>query len=278
MLVVARDVRKRRLTEQAARESEDRYRSLFELCRDAIYCSARDGSVADVNDSAIDLFGYTRAEFLGLEARKLYKNSEDIRAFQRTVEKNGTARDLPVEFLKKSGESFRGLLAATLRTDGDGNVQGYQCLISPVHPQAPTQEKSDAAESDGPAHVMNTVLVTGKDRWVLDDARSVLERAGIEVLSARTTAAAMEILRSHAATIGAVLMDLGPDDPEFQAAMAEIRQVRETIQAIVFVDERSQHGASPLADASVRKPLHPLALVQQVRESLEASRQSKAPS
>ncbi len=274
MLVVARDVNKRRLTEQALRESEDKYRSLFELSRDAIYCSQRDGRVADVNDSAIDLFGYTRAEFLGLEARKLYKNPEDIREFQQDVEENGATRDLQVEFLTKSGVSFRGLLAATLRHDGDGSVQGYQCIVSPVLERGLVPESSAEVDAESvsaaPPAKKNTAVVAGKERWVIDDVRTVLERAGVDVLIARTAAAVVEIVRSRPDEIGAVLLDFAVDDPEFQGAVSEVRGISPAINVILLQEEKGQRDLSVWANAVVRKPVHPLALAQQVRESLNA--------
>ncbi len=272
MLVVARDVNRRRRTEMALRESEDKYRSLFDLSRDAIYCSARDGSVSDMNDSAIDLFGYTRAEFVGLEARKLYNNPEDIREFQKAVQENGAAKDLEVEFLTSLGRTFKGLLAATLRTDGEGNVQGYQCIISPLREQdrAPrvSGETNEVGETDTTTDEKNTVVVAGKDKWVVDDARAVLERAGVEVLSARTAAAAVEIVKSQHDEIGVVVLDFATDDPEFRAAVTEIKSIASDIRVIMFEDESGRGDQSAWADAVVRKPLHPLALAQQVRESL----------
>ena len=283
ILVVARDTKQRRWTEQTARESENKYRSLFDLSRDAIYCSARDGSVADVNDSAIDLFGYTRAEFIGLEARKLYKSPEDIRGFQRGVSENGSIRNLPVEFVAKSGKPFRGLLAAALRTDGEGNVQGYQCVISPMDERGfsaleRVEGDKDASERSERSPERNTVVVAAREKWMVDDVRTVLERADIEVMTARTAAAAVEMLRPKGDGIGVVLFDFAPDDLELQAALSEVKQICPAVQVVLFEDENSRGGALARADAVVRKPLHPLALVQQVRESLVASRHQRSDS
>jgi len=101
--------------------------------------------------------------------------------------------------------------------------------------------------------------------------RTVLERADVEVLSARTAPAAVEILRSQCDEIGAVLLDFEIDDPDIEAAIGEIRQLCPACQVILFEDETG-HGELPAgADAVVRKPLHPLALAQQVRESLRVS-------
>jgi len=272
MLVIARDVKKRRMTEQALKESEDKYRSLFELSRDAVYCSARDGSVSEVNDSAIDLFGYTRAEFVGLEARRLYLNAEDIRAFQRKIEDEGAVRELRVKFQTKTGREFEGFLAATLRSDSEGNVQGYQCIISPIQAEGSLPAVSEAADRDVPEVERNSVLVVGKEKWVLDEARTVLERAEVNVLCARTAAAATEVLRSQPDQIGVVVLDFAVSDPALNTLIDEIGQTAAAAQIVVLQEESGIAEATGLGHAVVRKPLHPLALAQQVRESLKVSR------
>jgi len=274
VLVVARDIKGRKLTQQAVRESEDKFRSLFELTRDAVYLSARDGSVADVNDAAIDLFGYTRAEFLELEARRLYVRPDDIRTFQRGVDSAGSVRDMEVNFRTKDGTEFAGLLTATLRFDGEGNVLGYQCIVHPVsqngrHPE-PTAPDSNAIESE--ADGKKAVLVMDNDKRVLVEVREVLERAGITVLTARTCAAAIEVYKAERAAVGAIL--LGDNDTEMEPADAvgRLRSIDPSVSVVLLSETRdgsaADSGAAPGATEVVRKPVHPLALIQHVREAL----------
>lgn len=127
-LVVAREVNARRNLEDELRDARGAYQSLFALCRDAVYLSSRDGSIADVNDAAVELLGYPRPEFLGLRATLLYDDPREIRAFQEAIDENGFARDLPVTLVRKDGSRFPALLSATLRRTGGGNVLGYQCI------------------------------------------------------------------------------------------------------------------------------------------------------
>jgi PAS domain S-box-containing protein len=128
-LVVARECNERTRTEEALRENADKYRALFELSNDAVYLTARDGTVVEVNDAAPELFGYARTDFIGLHARLLYNDVSDIRKFQRIVEETGIARDLSVEFSRSDGSKFPGYLTVTLRRSGDGSVVGYQCMV-----------------------------------------------------------------------------------------------------------------------------------------------------
>jgi PAS domain S-box-containing protein len=274
MLVVARDIKERRRTQQALRESEDKFRSLFELSRDAIYLSERDGSVADVNDAGIDLFGYTRAEFLELEARRLYVRPDDIRTFQRGVDDSGSVRDMHVEFRTKSGREFEGLLTATLRHDGDGNILGYQCIIRPLQENGTAVSHEVAEPEDATASAKNGVLVVDGDKRILVEVREVLERAGITVLTARTSAAAIEVYRSESPSVGAVL--LGENDKEMDAAtaVAQLRSIDSDVSVVLLAEtpEAADHDRGDEVGASdiVAKPIHPLALIQHVRDALAA--------
>jgi PAS domain S-box-containing protein len=284
-LVVARDIKERRKATEALREVEDRFRSLFELSRDAIYLSARDGSVAEVNDAAIDLFGYTRAEFLRMEARRLYLKPEDIRTFQRGVDQSGSVRNMEVGLRKKDGATFTGVLSATLRHDGEGNILGYQCMIRPLQDNGTSQAQAAPSETRAPQVVeqpakptKDGVLVVDSDKRVLTEVREVLERAGIAVLTARTTAAGIEVFRAEESAVGVVLLGDSDKEAEIAEALRKLESIDPDVKVILLSEGYGRPGAAPHVDLEdievVRKPVHPLALVQHVREGL-AARHSK---
>lgn len=63
--VVAVDIKERMLSEEALKDSEARYRRLFENAQDGILIlDAKTGSITDVNRFMVELLEYSRAELL----------------------------------------------------------------------------------------------------------------------------------------------------------------------------------------------------------------------
>ncbi len=274
ILAVARDIKERRKAEEALRESESKFRSLFELSRDAVYLSSRDGTIADGNEAATDLFGYTRGEFIGLEATRLYSRVEDIRAFQQGVTDSGIVRDVEVEFRAKDGASIPGLLSATLRYSGDGSILGYLCMIRPRTVTEVLGPISEPEETASDTARTLSVLVVDEQKQVLAEIKTLLERAGIPVLTARTGAAGVEVLKSQAGGIGVVLIGLRPDETASSDLVEGFRQTDPGLR-IVLMREEAGSDASETFDSAgldmVPKPIHPIALIQHVRDALGIS-------
>lgn len=98
-----RDITEARRDEEALRESERKYRRLFDLESDAIFLiDNRTGELREANEAACRLYGYTREEFASLHNYELSAEPEDTRRAT-----NDGLRVIPVRYhRKKSGEVF----------------------------------------------------------------------------------------------------------------------------------------------------------------------------
>lgn len=64
IFVLTIDITDRKRAEEALRDSETRYRSLFERMTQGVFVRRADGSIADVNPATLKIFGVTKAEFI----------------------------------------------------------------------------------------------------------------------------------------------------------------------------------------------------------------------
>ena len=122
----------RNRAEEALRESEEKYRTLFEDSRDAIYITTRKGEFIDANQAAFDLLGYSREEMVALNARQLYATATNGGRFQKEIEQKGFVRDYEVKLRKKDGAVIDCLFNVSVRRAFDGRILAYQGIIRDI--------------------------------------------------------------------------------------------------------------------------------------------------
>ncbi len=123
-----RDISQLKHREEKLRESEEKYRNLFEHVSVGVYISSKEGKFLDANQAFLDMLEYdSKDEFLNIDiTTDLYVRPDDRRRFQRMIEHDGKVRDYEVEFKKKDGTPIMVSLTANVRYDHEGNVLGYQ--------------------------------------------------------------------------------------------------------------------------------------------------------
>jgi len=88
------------------KESEEKYRTIFENLQDVFYQIDLKGIILDVSPSIKRFSSYEREEVIGLQVFDLYVNPEDRKIFIETILKQGELRDYELRFKTKTGEIF----------------------------------------------------------------------------------------------------------------------------------------------------------------------------
>lgn len=65
LIVTFNDVTEKKTAEETLKESENRYRSLFQNMAQGAFYQMADGTLVDCNQAALDMFGLSREQFLG---------------------------------------------------------------------------------------------------------------------------------------------------------------------------------------------------------------------
>ena len=110
-----RDVTKRKLAEQALRESEKKFHDYIEFAPHGVFVSNESGKYIEVNSAASDITGYSKEELISMNQYDLIP-SESIKLFVhhfKTVVKNGFATD-EFELIRKD-KSIRFISVDTVK-------------------------------------------------------------------------------------------------------------------------------------------------------------------
>jgi PAS domain S-box-containing protein len=101
------DITERKLMENKLKQSEERYRSIFENAQEGIFRTTPDGKVIMANQAMAKIYGYETPEEMMTSvtdaARQHYVNPEDRRKIRETIEENGFIKEQEVQNYRKDG-------------------------------------------------------------------------------------------------------------------------------------------------------------------------------
>lgn len=104
-ILIVHDITERKRAEEALRESEAKFRWLFENVPDGIYLSTPDGKLVDVNGTLVQMLGYSsKEELLSADiANELYVNPSEREFWIKKLEVNGKLHSIELRLKRKDG-------------------------------------------------------------------------------------------------------------------------------------------------------------------------------
>jgi len=126
------DITNRVKNENALRESEEKYRNIFENLQDVFYQVDMNGRLLNISTSIKQLADYDRDEIIGSPIEILYKYPVDRLKALESLMKNGQVRDYEIDLITKQGEFRHASLNAKLFFDSSGEPDHIDGFIRDV--------------------------------------------------------------------------------------------------------------------------------------------------
>ncbi|HEX9924697.1 MAG TPA: PAS domain S-box protein [Anaerolineae bacterium] len=120
-----KEIQEREKAEQALRQSEERYRSLYQNTPAMLHSIDQEGRLLEVSNYWLDTLGYERDEVIGRKSVEFLTETSKCLAADVYLPKfyqAGAIKDVPYQFVKKNGEIIDVLLSATSERDEAGNI------------------------------------------------------------------------------------------------------------------------------------------------------------
>ena len=166
--VVGRDITDRKEAEDVLRESEDKYKGLFNSIRDSILVTDTNRSIVDCNPAFTDLFGYSVNEIIGKKTLCLYENEIQFKELGEAI--NGHYGKSPflktVKYKKKNGDIFPGETGIYFLKNSANELVGFIGLIRDISERIKLRSQLLQAQkiesigtlAGGIAHDFNNIL------------------------------------------------------------------------------------------------------------------------
>jgi len=132
-VVCLRDTTERKAAEEALRDSEVRYRRLFDNVIEGVYSSTRQGKFVSVNPAMVSMIGCKSAEeLLSIPTPTLYANPAARAQIIARLERDGEIRNLEFELRRLDGSVITVMENARAVRDAAGELVGYEGTISDI--------------------------------------------------------------------------------------------------------------------------------------------------
>ena len=169
-LLVLRDITERRRAVEVLRQSELRYRSLFDNANDLILTFDVEGRFTSINDAVLRASGYSREELLELSTADVLSDSalEKARTHMSSELLLSEQARLETDLIAKDGRKVT--VEASLRpVFEEGNLVGYQCIARDVGRQKLWEEAlRHQALHDGVTGLPNRIFFRERLQQTID--------------------------------------------------------------------------------------------------------------
>ncbi len=134
-LAFVTDITERKKAEEELRESEKKYRTLYETIRDGIAGGPMDGGIFECNQAFAEMLGYSKDELKNLTYQQLTPkrwHQMEAKIVKEQILKRGYSDEYKKEYIRKDGTVFPVSARVWLIRDEDGKPEGMWGVVRDI--------------------------------------------------------------------------------------------------------------------------------------------------
>ena len=141
------NISKRKRAEEALRESENKYRKIFENIQDVFYVTDMKGTVIDISPSIEGYSGYRREELIGQPVEMGYYYPEDRIGLLKAMRGKGEVVDYEIRLKTRTEKLVYASVNAHVLYDAKGNATAIEGSMRDITEQKAAEEKLRSSEA-----------------------------------------------------------------------------------------------------------------------------------
>ena len=141
IFITMQDITELRLMEKTLRESEKKYRGIFETLQDVYFRCSYGGFILEISPSMQKLGGYNPEELVGLGMDVFFQDPQERKVLVSRLFQDGSVSDFELVLKTRHGEIRHVSLNCHLVRDSAGAVQAYEGMIRDVTERKKQEEQ-----------------------------------------------------------------------------------------------------------------------------------------
>ena len=126
------DITEHRRAVQALRDSEEKYRAIFDNVQDIYYRTDMQGVIVEASPAVKRYLGYERAELIGRQAQDMYPDPADRDLLRNRILTDGEVTGYEVNLKRRDGSRIWFSVNARALVDDDGQPIGFEGLLRDI--------------------------------------------------------------------------------------------------------------------------------------------------